>query len=134
MLRSSCAHVRIFRNDVLKWHRKRGASSWLSALPIKSCGFALHKTEFRDAICLRYNWTPERLPTQCACGKSFSITHAMDCHCGGFPTSRHNEIRDITVEMMSQVCHKCHQRTSAAAVKWGDIILCQCQYRRRSKV
>ena len=42
---------------------------------------------------------------QCACGKSFSITHAMDCHCGGFPTRRHNEIQDNTVEMMSQVYH-----------------------------
>ena len=101
-LMRSCTHI---QKRCLEMAQEKGASSWLSALPIKSCGFALHKTEFRGTICLQYNWTPERLPTQCACGESFSITHAMDCHCGGFPTRRHNEIHDITVEMMSQVCH-----------------------------
>jgi hypothetical protein len=31
-----------------------GASSWLSALPIQEYGFALHKGDFRDALCLCY--------------------------------------------------------------------------------
>lgn len=34
--------------------REKGASSWLSALPIAEHGFALHKGEFRDTLCLRY--------------------------------------------------------------------------------
>ena len=33
---------------------EKGASSWLSALPIFEHGFALHKGAFRDALCLRY--------------------------------------------------------------------------------
>ena len=33
---------------------EKGASSWLSTLPIAEHGFALHKGEFRDALCLRY--------------------------------------------------------------------------------
>ena len=33
---------------------EKGASSWLNALPIARHGFALHKSAFRDAICLRY--------------------------------------------------------------------------------
>ena len=41
----------------------------------------------------------------CACGHAFSVNHAMDCRTGGFPTRRHNEIRDITAEIMSEVCY-----------------------------
>ena len=35
---------------------EKGASSWLSSIPIVSCGFYLNKRAFHDAICLRYNW------------------------------------------------------------------------------
>ena len=34
---------------------ERGASNWLSYLPLKSHGFALHKTAFWDAVMLRYH-------------------------------------------------------------------------------
>ena len=37
---------------------EKGASSWLSALPIQEHGFCLHKGAFRDALCLRYGWKP----------------------------------------------------------------------------
>ena len=30
--------------------QEKGASSWLSALPFEQYGFALHKTEFIDAL------------------------------------------------------------------------------------
>ena len=36
--------------------QEKGASSWLTALPLKQLGFILNKQEFRDAISLRYNW------------------------------------------------------------------------------
>ena len=46
--------------DNLKRHAvlasEKGASSWLSVLPIAEHGFYLHKGEFRDALRLRYNW------------------------------------------------------------------------------
>ena len=32
----------------------KGGSSWLSTLPIAEHGFALHKSAFREALCLRY--------------------------------------------------------------------------------
>ena len=32
-----------------------GASSWLGALPLKDQGFNLNKSEFRDALILRYD-------------------------------------------------------------------------------
>ena len=41
---------------------QKGVSSWLNALPIARHGFALHKSAFRDAICLRYGWQPPLLP------------------------------------------------------------------------
>ena len=38
--------------------KEMGASNWLTALPLAEHGFALHKQAFRDAITLRYGWTP----------------------------------------------------------------------------
>ena len=82
----------------------KGASSWLTALPIDEHGFALHKSDFRDAVCLRYGWPLLHLPTKCICGTSFTVEHAFTCSHGGYPTLRHNEVRDITAQLMSEVC------------------------------
>ena len=82
-----------------------GASTWLSMLPIQEHGFALHKGAFRDALCLRYGWQPILLPSTCVCGKTFSIEHALNCPCGGYPFIRHNELRDITATLLTEVCH-----------------------------
>ena len=84
---------------------EKGASSWLAALPVESHGFSLHKGAFRDAISLRYGWQPSLLPTTCICGKSFTVDHALNCPTGVFPSIRHNEIRDLTVNLMAEVCH-----------------------------
>ena len=35
-----------------------------------------------------------------------SIEHALSCARGGFPTIRHSEIRNITADLMRQVCHR----------------------------
>ena len=43
---------------------EKGSSSWSAALPFESHGFAPHMSAFRDALCLRYGWQPERLPTR----------------------------------------------------------------------
>ncbi len=83
---------------------ERGASSWLTSLPLERHGFTLHKGAFRDAICLRYGWQPEHLPGVCVCGKDFTVAHAMSCPCGGYPTIRHNELRDVTAELLRNVC------------------------------
>ena len=84
--------------------REKGASSWLSALPIDEHGFFLHKGDFRDALCLRYGWQISNLPLHCACGDPLSVDHAMCCHKGGFPTLRHNEIRDMSANLLREVC------------------------------
>ena len=47
-----------------------GASTWLSVLPLIKHDFLLHKSAFRDALCLRYGWLPPRLADICPCGKN----------------------------------------------------------------
>ena len=84
--------------------KEKGSSSWLSVLPLEDHGFYLHKGEFRDALCLRYGWQLGSTPLTCSCGAQFSVDHAMVCHMGGFPTIRHNEIRDITGSLLTEVC------------------------------
>ncbi len=49
--------------------QEKGASSWLSALPLKRLGYTLNKQEFRDAICLRYGWNVQGIPKVCSCGE-----------------------------------------------------------------
>ena len=39
----------------VKLAQEKGASNWLSCLPLKSHDFVLHKTAFRDAIALCYH-------------------------------------------------------------------------------
>ena len=85
--------------------QEKGASSWLTALPVSEFGFNLHKCAFRDALCLRYGWLPSSTPTNCKCGKTFSVEHVLSCPKGGFPSLRHNEIRDITANLLSEVCN-----------------------------
>ena len=83
---------------------EKGASNWLSALPLKEAGFSLNKLEFRDAIALRYDLPVPRLPDICACGNEFTLDHAMICKIGGFVFLRHNELRDLTGNIMREVC------------------------------
>eukprot|EP00731_Ephydatia_muelleri_P014129 Em0007g1439a len=99
----SCLSESSQRSMVLT--QEKGASSWLTTLPISEHGFALHKSAFRDALALRYGWDPPNTPSHCICGKSFTVEHALSCLFGGYPTLRHNEIRNLTANLLSEVCH-----------------------------
>ena len=41
---------------------EKGASNWLTVLPLQEHNFTLYKTAFHDAVALRYGWDPVRLP------------------------------------------------------------------------
>ena len=82
-----------------------GASTWLTVLPVEEFGFSLHKGAFRDALALRYGWSLHNTPSTCSCGTTYSVEHALSCAKGGYPTIRHNEIRDFTAHLMTEVCH-----------------------------
>ena len=73
-------------------------------MPYEEKGFHLNKREFWDAIRLRYGWPIPRLPTNCACGARFDLAHALSCKKGGFVSLRHNELRDLTANLLSEVC------------------------------
>jgi hypothetical protein len=83
----------------------KGSSSWLATLPLEKYGFHLSKSDFRDALSLRYGWLPERMPSKCVCNETFTIDHALSCPRGAFPSIRHNEIRDFTGMLLTEVCH-----------------------------
>ena len=72
--------------------------------PFDEFGFSLHKRAFADAIALRYGWTLPNTPTQCDCGISFSVDHSL-CPKGCFPTIRHNQLRNMTASLLTEVCH-----------------------------
>ena len=83
----------------------KGASSWLTVLPLDDHAFSLHKGDFCDAVCLRYGGpylTSRR--SVFVVSASFTVDHAFTCPHGGYPILRHNEIRDITAQLMSEVC------------------------------
>ena len=82
----------------------KGASSWLSVVPLHEHGFSLAKGDFRDALALRFSWPLRSVPTHCVCGKDFSTPHAMVCPCGGFTIIRHNEVRDLLASQLTEVC------------------------------
>ena len=85
--------------------KEKGTSSWLSVVPIKELGFALHKRAFRDAIALRYGWLLHLVPSLCRCGEPFEVDHVLSCRHGGFHTLRHKEIRDLLAGLFREVCH-----------------------------
>ena len=70
--------------------KEKGASSWLSVIPLKEMKFTLNKREFRDVIKLRYGLEFNDNPTVCICGDLFDADHAMICICGGYIIQRHN--------------------------------------------
>ena len=72
-------------------------------LSIKQLGFSLSKSEFWDAVYLRYGLPLKRLPSHCDCSKVYTAQHALSCKKGGFVTLRHNELRDNIAEMLQEV-------------------------------
>ena len=83
--------------------QEKGVSSWLSALPLERHNFVLHKSDFRDALALRYSWPLQGSPQSCACGQLFSVDHALTCRCGGYIGRRHDMIRDLTADLLREV-------------------------------
>ena len=79
---------------------ENGASIWLTVISIKRNGFFLEKQAFWDAIRIRYNILLERLPTIRVRGDSFNLQHALFCPNGGLVITRHNELRNLTAEIV----------------------------------
>ena len=79
-------------------------TNWLNTLPIQKDHFDLSATEFRDTLCIRYLKPLLNIHPHCdGCGEPFSTSHALDCRKGGLIVQRHNEIRDVIIELSSQI-------------------------------
>ena len=83
---------------------EKGSCSWLSCLPIQSLGYTLNKQEFRDALCVRYNWKISKMPSHYACGQKTDMDHTLVCKKGGYVIMRHNAVRDVEAELLREVC------------------------------
>ena len=84
----------------------KGASAWLTSLPLKDEGYVLSKREFFDAVSLLYRWNLKRLPLNCGgCEKKFTMDHAMQCQNGGYIHRRHDQMRDLFARLLDEVAH-----------------------------
>ena len=55
-----------------------------------------------NQVCLQtYNITH----TLSQIGKISSVEDALNCPCGGYPSIRHNELRDITATLLTKLRH-----------------------------
>ena len=95
----------VTRRRAMDLASERGASNWLTALPIEEFGLSLHKGAFTDALALRYGCTPSRIPLSCDCGSTFTVEHVLSCPRGGFPTVRHNKKSDVTANLLTEIFH-----------------------------
>ena len=90
----------------------KGASTWLSVLQIAQHGFDLHKSAFRDALCLGCGWQLQNIPHPCSCGSRFTVDHVMTCLKGCFflqhrgmakeSTTFYQKLASLTAEKTSQ--------------------------------
>ena len=90
---------------IIELASEKGASCWLTSLPLKRYGFLLNKQEFHDALCLRYNFAIKLAAKTCACGEQYSVNHCLTCKRGGYVILRHNSLRDLFAELLREICH-----------------------------
>jgi hypothetical protein len=102
--------------------QEKGASAFVTTLPLQRHNFSLSKTEFRDAILMRYMWPLPDLPSRCVCGQPFSLDHSQICHMGGFVNMRHDTIRNLLATEFRDVLRdvQCEPRLTPLT---GEIIL-----------
>ncbi len=74
----------------------------MSALPLKALGYTLNKQEFRNALCIRYDWPIPNLHNQCACGEKNNVDHALICKKGGYVYYRHNVLAEAEAELLRE--------------------------------
>ena len=84
--------------------RDKGASSWLTAVPLVDQGLVLNKQEFRDSLRLRYNMPLSDLPSKCVCGEKYTVSHALSSKKGGFVAQRHDGVRNLLTSLIGKVC------------------------------
>ena len=93
----------------------------LTADPVTSNGTILNKSDFRDAVCLRYGFGMDGIPDRCVCGTEMSLDHALSCPCGDYPSARYNEVRDVLAEAMRSVVHDVEKEPTLLPYEGEDL-------------
>ena len=94
------------KQRAMKVSAENGASSWFSTLPIADHGFALSALRSLQRCPLTVLWLKSTSSTISLClWPRLTIEHALSCSRGRVQSIRHNEIRDMTVDLMSEVCY-----------------------------
>ena len=68
------------------------------------CGAVDDYTYVKDVLKECFN-SAERIYTPPSASNCDTQQHALSCPRGGFPSIRHNEIRDVTANLLTEVCH-----------------------------
>ena len=88
----------------LNQSRDKGASSWLTAVPLVDQGLMQNKQEFRDSLRLRYSVPLSDLPSKCVCAEKNTVCLALSCKKGGFVAQRHDGVRNLLTSFLGKVC------------------------------
>ena len=72
----------IYCGQLTNWDK--GASSWLTTVPLVDQGLALNKQEFRDSPRLNHNMPLSDLPSKCVWSEKYTVCHALSCKKEGF--------------------------------------------------
>ena len=84
--------------------QEKGISDLLKVYPISDEGSDFNKQQFWDCVRLRYGWRLTNIPSPCSCGSKIDIQNPMSCKKGVFITIRHNDLRDATANILTEIC------------------------------
>ena len=83
--------------------KEKGASSWLTVIPIQEHGFSFTKSEFKDALPIRFNKQLQGIPSKYPCGEKYDLNHTINCKRGRFVVMRHNNVRDFEANLLKPI-------------------------------
>jgi hypothetical protein len=83
--------------------QEKGASAILTALPLEKYDMSFPaKRDFHDLLCLRYGYRVPQLPSVCACGNPYDVTHSQNCKRGGFILMRASAPQKLFANLCKQ--------------------------------
>ena len=86
---------------------EKGTSGWLTTPPLEEYGFALHKSDLHSRmllLCTMVGSHFAHLPIVSVDHPSQLIMLYLALKVGCHPSAGHNEIRDLTAKLLTEVC------------------------------